>query len=362
MNPLPPNADELVSAYLDGQAAPDEIAAVEASPELMARVESMRVITAQIATPATPPAVQKEAHIAAALGAFDELFGASPIPAVPDPVATEASAAAAAASPTAPSQGPATQARNQNVASLDAARERRKRRVNIGLIAAAMAAFALLAVFSLGGSRGDEVATSSADAVDTSTNAAGSVAVESSRSSDDADEAMADDATEEEAMEEAMAEPELEAATGSAEAAPAPEPTPPPPSAAADTLAEEGDAMADEDMADSQAMDEAASEELAIQISPFFFGSFETLDDVQQQFASLTPAELDARKAGIGQGIFARCQSEIAELAEIDSPTLLGEVGVGGLPREVHILVNDDGANEIIVVDPAGCTIEARFN
>ncbi len=36
MNPLPPNADELVSAYLDGQAAPHEVVIVESSPELMA--------------------------------------------------------------------------------------------------------------------------------------------------------------------------------------------------------------------------------------------------------------------------------------------------------------------------------------
>ena len=66
----PPNADELVSAYLDGQAAPDEIAIVENSPELMARVEEFRALGDLMADlPPIEPA-QRDDHIGAALAEF----------------------------------------------------------------------------------------------------------------------------------------------------------------------------------------------------------------------------------------------------------------------------------------------------
>ena len=66
MNPLPPNSDELVSAYLDGEAAPDEIEVVESSPELLAQVEALRGLTQELGNVTPPPAAQKEAHLAAA--------------------------------------------------------------------------------------------------------------------------------------------------------------------------------------------------------------------------------------------------------------------------------------------------------
>ena len=114
--PLPPNADELVSAYVDGAAAPDEVAIVEASPELMARVEALQEVAGFLAGPVTPPGeTTREQHLAAALGEFDRLFAAgefdaatsevvdeAPAPtllqAVPDPAPSEVAAAHAVTS------------------------------------------------------------------------------------------------------------------------------------------------------------------------------------------------------------------------------------------------------------------------
>ena len=80
-----PSFDELASAHLDGATTPEEAAQVEADPALMARVEELRQVRAEVA--AVPPAdpVQREAAIAAALAAFDddEAPGAPIAPASP---------------------------------------------------------------------------------------------------------------------------------------------------------------------------------------------------------------------------------------------------------------------------------------
>lgn len=71
-DPLSPSDDELVSAYLDGEASADEIARVESSPELLAEVETLRAVAALVASdpdPATVDPGRRDAHIAAALAA-----------------------------------------------------------------------------------------------------------------------------------------------------------------------------------------------------------------------------------------------------------------------------------------------------
>ncbi|MEY2464022.1 MAG: hypothetical protein QOH64_2160 [Acidimicrobiaceae bacterium] len=60
--------DELVSAYVDGEATPEEVARVEASAELLARAEVMRSVAAAVASPSPPsPSDARDAAIAAAL-------------------------------------------------------------------------------------------------------------------------------------------------------------------------------------------------------------------------------------------------------------------------------------------------------
>lgn len=62
--------DELVAAYLDGEATPAERAIVEGDPELMERVAIMSQIVSMVSEPVVPaPPELKRAHIAAALDA-----------------------------------------------------------------------------------------------------------------------------------------------------------------------------------------------------------------------------------------------------------------------------------------------------
>ena len=93
--------DELVSAYLDGEATPAERAVVEGDPRLLARVDELRAVTAAVGAPVPPDDSARDRLIAQAL---------------------------TAAGPVAP------------VVSLDAARRRRQRTfVAIASVAAALA-------------------------------------------------------------------------------------------------------------------------------------------------------------------------------------------------------------------------------
>jgi len=69
--PLPPSDDELVSAYLDGDATPAERALVESDPVLLAQVERFRLVAEALRQPVSPDPVRKEQAIAAALGVLD---------------------------------------------------------------------------------------------------------------------------------------------------------------------------------------------------------------------------------------------------------------------------------------------------
>lgn len=62
--------DELVAAYLDGEASAAEVATVQADPDLLARAETLREVADMIAAPVmTPPAELRQQHIEAALAA-----------------------------------------------------------------------------------------------------------------------------------------------------------------------------------------------------------------------------------------------------------------------------------------------------
>lgn len=70
MTSFDPSSDELVSAYLDGEATEAERARIEADPELRSRVETFRLVSSAVATPPVmPDSAAREAAIAAALGA-----------------------------------------------------------------------------------------------------------------------------------------------------------------------------------------------------------------------------------------------------------------------------------------------------
>jgi hypothetical protein len=65
-----PELDELVTAYLDGEATAAERARVQGDPALLARAEQLRAVSRMVAEPVDgPDAVLRDAHIAAALAA-----------------------------------------------------------------------------------------------------------------------------------------------------------------------------------------------------------------------------------------------------------------------------------------------------
>ncbi|MDE0237931.1 MAG: hypothetical protein OXN95_11970 [bacterium] len=65
----PQQMDELASAYLDGEASPEEVALVEGDPRLQALVEELRAVRDLIATPVDAPSQEvQDEMIARALG------------------------------------------------------------------------------------------------------------------------------------------------------------------------------------------------------------------------------------------------------------------------------------------------------
>lgn len=153
--PLSPDHD-LASAYVDGLATAPERAQVEASPELMALVQSFRAQRAALADVPTASDAVREASFAAALAAFDAL------PSTTSPQVAAVAATAPVAPPT-------------NVVSID-----RHRRWNRVLGAAAAVAFlglagVAVANLSTGSSDGDSasMATNVAQEADTKVGLAG---------------------------------------------------------------------------------------------------------------------------------------------------------------------------------------------
>ncbi len=66
----PSARDELVAAYLDGEATAEERAQVEADPQLLERVQTFRRVAEMVETPVTPPPLElRRRHIATALDA-----------------------------------------------------------------------------------------------------------------------------------------------------------------------------------------------------------------------------------------------------------------------------------------------------
>jgi len=376
MNPLPPNADDLVSAYLDAEATPDEIDVVESTPELMARVDSFRLVAGDLSEPLTPPAQQKEAHIAAALGAFDELLAG----AVTEEADDGASAPSSSAVPT--KTGPSSDtAESAEPVSLDAARDRRAarnpRRFNIGIIAAAAAALLLfvgLGVLSIGrGGQSDDVANS-ADAP-----------IEASVAESMDDRAMDDRATDDDATDDGgLSEfgSDSEAIRQEDAASPAVQPTAEPFAAAEAAPADDAMDDADEAMddagegeitagADNGASDEAASDEAMdedsdsladtdLAKSNFFLGEFEQEEDLQLLVEELTADEIESRLAIAEELLFVRC-ADIAELEQATQPTLVGEGLLDGADIEVHRVDGARNSNSFIIVAVDGCDPISSF-
>lgn len=250
--------DELISAYLDGEATADERARVEADPSMLAEVDRMRALTGRtvaIDDPGVADPFTRRRHLGAALAAFDELqadAGAAPEIDLRRP---STAAATSQSSDEGASSGDDRSDESALVADVVAmARPDRRRRPLGALVAAAAGVVMLVGVaVPLANRSGEDSGVETAsigDAADDSTDGARSMeasAVESEEMESFAadDEAMTDEAMEaeeaaadvaEEAMEEEASEEEVvveeagevsgddTAATESTQAVPEPEP------------------------------------------------------------------------------------------------------------------------------------------
>lgn len=344
MTSTPPPFDELVSAYLDGEVTADEVALVEASAELMGEVRRLEALTGPIADTTAvppPPAGQRQAHLAAALAAFDTGAGADQ------------------SRPTAVAEQP-------QVVSLDERRKRPSVFNGRALGIAAAIAFLVLgaaALFSFNNSssNGFETADTTTAA---SESVADSVADTASDASDDAGDAMeeseagfaapgdsgaetdlraADDETlEEEAYEEeaaateAMADDDAMADDAMAEESPAeaalPEATPP----------------ASEPNAGSDDAEGSTDEQASGSIEDFWIGST-TIEELPELLATRPSAPASRQRT--------RCQLEHDQLDNNATPTLIAVATVDAVLVEIHEL---PGANAALLLDGETCEIIAE--
>ncbi len=206
--------DELISAYLDGEATADERARVEADPSLLAEVERMGALSARMVAiddPGVADPFTRRRHLGAALAAFDGLQADTG----DGPEIDLRPAAAAASTPT--SAGDDGRDDSALVADVVAmARPDRRRRPLGALVAAAAGVVMLVGVaVPLANRSGDDSGLETASISDASDDAsdgarsmeASAVETEEMESFAADGDAMADEAMEaEEAAEEAMEE------------------------------------------------------------------------------------------------------------------------------------------------------------
>lgn len=236
--------DELASAYVDGEASPDEIARVESDPELLSLVEEYRALRqSSLVAPPIDTDLQ-ERHISAALAAFDELHASKPsLMAVQDSAssspnrrADDASTDDSSIDDQATQSGGGAEA-TAAVSSLDARRSRR--RPPAWLLNAAAAVVVLggvgFAVTQLPDSTGDDAAVQTLDNAELEAEAADVSSASGAGQADGTATQLADQSPMAEAAEEEAA-------------------------AEADDAMSDDEAMADEDESDDAVQDFSADD------------------------------------------------------------------------------------------------------
>lgn len=312
----PSSRDEIVAAYLDGEATSSERALVEADPELLEQVEVMRQIAALVAEPVVPPPLEvRNSHLAAAL----------------------------AESATAP-----------NVTAI-ASRRRWATQHAAVLSVAAVILVALLAVpillVRVTGGDDDDTATSilAGDAAEEAGNDAGGESAFEELATTDADDT-------DPAPQAAAQEPADEAAEEPVEASAA-EPAPTP--AAGDAAAA---AESDEEPAEEAALADDGSSEVAGTLDPaapaLLAGSLVDVDALTERVESALATDPAAQRSVGEVGLPLQCEPAVAEFADGLAVALVGWAIVGGEPVE-FVVVETAGDRELIVVSAGDCTTVA---
>ncbi len=324
-------ADELASAFVDGEATADEIILIENDPTSAERIAQFNTVTSAVSAPITPPpAAIRAAHLAAAMAEFEENKSID--------LTTSASPATAGSSAEPASNKPA-----EPVIDLTAARESRAaspakaERSNRWLMSAAAALLVVggigFASSRLGGSDDADIAADFAGADDagdeetSASNAEGATeALQAEAMGESDDEAMEDDAMEEEsAMEES-------AGSGAMED---------------EEAMEEGEESADVAAADADTEESSDPNRSSVFVEAPLVAAFEatTINELFEQATLLEPLPLEESLCA-------------ADLAIVDGywvpvESIDGEIG------ELIVQISPDGEAIPILVD-AACTVIAE--
>lgn len=177
-----PSDDEIVSAYLDGEATPAERAAVESNQDRRREVEILRKISASTGMVAPPLDAVRERNVAAALAVFDaesnqsgSLTVSGPRPSHSVPALDAVPVAGPGTShPASRDVGMGPPTAHDAVSDLDQARRRRQARslTLLGVAAAAVLVVVMAGVLLTRSSRSSEVAVNRAAAPSTTVPAA----------------------------------------------------------------------------------------------------------------------------------------------------------------------------------------------
>ena len=332
--------DLLASAYVDGEATPDEVALVERDPELQARVELFRSVQVEDdGAGSTPPAGLVDRHLSAALAEFEAIRGA-------DGGATDGADAPDEVGRTAPvvDLRDATRRADRSGAAASAGgaasrtgRSSSKRARTMPSWLPAAAGFVIVGggfLWAVGQTGGDDDSAETASlaiddsADDSATDAAGGDDGDADAMTAMSDDVMeeSDDAMEEEAMEEdAMDEDEGEAAR-------------------ADEAAESAAAPAEGDGDDDESAEDA--EEELVEPEPLLF--FDEIPDVDA-IVDLPEPETDIERSLCGP-----------EIITTTLGTFVGfiPVTVEERPAEIYLFEDGDGAEIRLLIDEACEPIE----
>ncbi len=302
----PSSDDEVVSAVLDGEATPAEVARVEADPVLRARVGVLGAVAARVAEPVTVDPTLEDRHLAAARAAWET----QTTPAAPGDRAT---------------------------AVTELATRRRRRTTRTFAAAAAIAVLVLVlpvlvAVLTRSTDPGDDE-TAAARAEPTSTVVA----------------ADTGDAAREPAAATAEATPD----GGASAADPGVTPTTVPDAAPTDL----GDLGA---VADPDALRVRVDAALVARASMAAPEASEAPTSTAAVTAPDPPTTTVAPGPPVAAAATDACLDEVTEAGGV-APRATAEATIAGVPRAVYVVDTADGTSQVVVVDPTTCAVVARL-
>ncbi len=314
--------DLLASAYMDGEATPEEVALVERDPELQARVEAFRAV--RVDETVTPPPGLIDRHLATAMAEFEGI-ASGPADGAGAPVVDLRAEAARR-------DGQRADGSDGSDGRADRRRNRPRRTMPSWLPAAAgfviIGGGLIWAIGQTGGS-GDDAASEADTAALATEDAATEEAAEADAGG--ADEAadfdtLTDEGEESEAMEESAADGAARSSAAEAEA-PAP---------------------ADGDDAADTADDEAAEDAEAGLVEPeplLFFDEVPDPDTIED----LPEPEPDLERSLCGPEILSPSLGEPLGFIPIE---------IGGRPAELYLFLDGDGTEIRLLIDEDCLRIE----